>query len=121
MGESKTKGKKNVEMTPIGMTSKQFKSWRKRMDLKQKDAADCLGLKKRMIQYYETGERDGKAVEIPLYVRLACYAIERGCADFDGENLVRRPRKTTRKPSPDDPKEGDDVATNSTSSDMATS
>ncbi len=97
MGGSKTKGKKDVELTPIGMTSKQFKSWRKRMDLKQKDAADCLGLKKRMIQYYETGERDGKAVEIPLYVRLACYAIEKGCADFDGENLVRRPRKAPRK------------------------
>lgn len=98
MGGSKTKGKKDVELTPIGMTSKQFKSWRKRLDLKQKDAADCLGLKKRMIQYYETGERDGKAVEIPLYVRLACYAIEKGCADFDGENLVRRPRKVSRKP-----------------------
>ncbi len=54
------------------------------MGLKQKDAADLLGLKKRMIQYYEKGNRDGKAVTIPKSVRLACYALTIGISDFDG-------------------------------------
>jgi transcriptional regulator with XRE-family HTH domain len=66
------------------MTSAQFRAWRKSLGLKQKDAADVLGLKKRMIQYYERGERDGKTVAIPKTVRLACYAVLQGIADFDG-------------------------------------
>ena len=45
-----------------------------------------LGLNKRMIQYYEKGERDGKEVKIPEYIRLACYAINNNITDFDGEN-----------------------------------
>ena len=55
------------------------------MGLKQKDAAELLGLRKRMIQYYEKGERDGKIVQIPKYIRLACYALSENVADFDGE------------------------------------
>ncbi len=66
------------------MTPDQFRAWRKSLGLKQKEAAELLGLKKRMIQYYEKGERDGKAVEIPKTVRLACYALSLGVADFDG-------------------------------------
>ena len=52
----------------------------------QKEAAAMLGLNKRMIQYYEKGERDGKEVKIPKYIRLACYAISKNVTDFDGEN-----------------------------------
>ncbi len=37
------------------MTPGEFKSWRKSLGLKQKDIADLLGLKKRVIQYYEKG------------------------------------------------------------------
>ena len=66
------------------MTSSQFRAWRKAQGLRQKEAADLLGLKKRMIQYYEKGERDGKKVAIPKTVRLACYALSQGIADFDG-------------------------------------
>ena len=66
------------------MTPEQFKAWRKTLGLKQKDAADRLGLKKRMIQYYEKGARDGKPVDIPKTVRLACYALTQGIDDFDG-------------------------------------
>ena len=66
------------------MSSEQFKEWRQRHNLKQKDAAVLLGLKKRMIQYYEKGERDGKDVVIPRAVRLACYALSQGIVDFDG-------------------------------------
>lgn len=70
------------------MNPKQFRQWRRSLGLKQKEAADLLGLKKRMIQYYEKGERDGKSVAIPRYVRLACFAISRGIADFDGERTT---------------------------------
>ena len=54
---------------------KDFKRWRKNLKLSQKEAADLLGLKPRMVQYYERGERDGKKVNIPKAVRLACNAI----------------------------------------------
>lgn len=70
------------------MNSRQFREWRRALGLKQKEAADMLGLKKRMIQYYEKGERDGKKVDIPLYVRLACYALHSGVADYDGDKTV---------------------------------
>ena len=54
------------------MTPHQFKAWRKAMGLKQKEAAERLGLKKRVIQYYEHGHRDGKKVAVPKSVELAC-------------------------------------------------
>ena len=67
------------------MTPGEFKTWRKSLDLKQKEAAEKLGLKKRMIQYYETGNRSGKKVVIPKTVELACYALSAGIEAFDGE------------------------------------
>ncbi|MEO0382148.1 MAG: helix-turn-helix transcriptional regulator [Pseudomonadota bacterium] len=70
------------------MPAEAFRDWRKRLGLKQKDAADLLGLKKRMIQYYETGSRSGKHVSIPKSVRLACYALEAGVGDYDGQNIL---------------------------------
>ncbi len=70
------------------MTPEQFKRWRKAQGLKQKDAADLLGLKKRTIQYYEKGDRDGRRVEIPKSVRLACFAISQGVHDFAGEETT---------------------------------
>ncbi len=66
------------------MTPRKFKRWRKRLKLSQKEAADALGLKPRMIQYYEKGERNGEKVKIPKTVRLACYAIDQGVEDYDG-------------------------------------
>ncbi|MEM6711302.1 MAG: helix-turn-helix transcriptional regulator [Pseudomonadota bacterium] len=73
----------DVEETP--MEAEAFKEWRKRLGLKQKDAAELLGLKKRMIQYYETGTRSGNDVAIPKSIRLACYALEAGILDYDGK------------------------------------
>ncbi|MEZ5893382.1 MAG: helix-turn-helix transcriptional regulator [Parvularculaceae bacterium] len=61
-----------------------FKKWRKALGLSQKDAAHLLGLKRRMIQYYEKGEREGEKVKIPRSVRLACYAIAQGVEDYNG-------------------------------------
>jgi len=71
------------------MGPRQFRQWRKSLGLKQKDAADLLGLKKRIIQYYEKGERNGKEIQIPKYVRLACYAVGEGVRDFDGDKPER--------------------------------
>ncbi len=71
------------------MTPAQFKIWRKGLGFKQKDVADMLGLKKRVIQYYEKGKRDGKTVEIPKTVELACYAISQGFGGFDGQNASK--------------------------------
>jgi transcriptional regulator with XRE-family HTH domain len=61
-----------------------FRRWRKSLKLSQKEAAQALGLKRRMIQYYESGARNGEKVEIPLSVRLACYALAEGVADYHG-------------------------------------
>lgn len=66
------------------MEANDFRKWRKSLGLSQKDAANYLGLKRRMIQYYEKGERDGEKVSIPRAVRLACYAITEGVADYNG-------------------------------------
>lgn len=85
------------------MTPNHFKAWRKALGLSQKGAADALGLKNRIVQYYEKGERDGEKVKIPKHVRLACYALSVGVSDFhgpdgDGANAhgkQRRKRKRT--------------------------
>ena len=69
------------------MTPEQFRAWRKANGWKQRELADRLGLKRRMIQYYERGDRDGKKVEIPKTVRLACYAIACGVEEFDGRTV----------------------------------
>ena len=75
-------GKRVETMTPDA-----FKAWRKSLGLKQKDAADKLGLKKRVIQYYEKGARDGKDIEIPKTVELACFALSMGVETYDGRHL----------------------------------
>lgn len=81
------------------MTPDQFKSWRKAMGLKQREAADLLGLKKRVIQYYEQGERDGKPVDIPKTVALACFAITAGVNSYDGAIAAKpaKPASRSRK------------------------
>jgi transcriptional regulator with XRE-family HTH domain len=66
------------------MRPRDFKRWRKSLGLSQKMAADALGLKRRVVQYYEKGEREGKEVEIPKSVRLACYALNEGISDYHG-------------------------------------
>ena len=66
------------------MDAGDFRKWRKALNLSQKEAASLLGLKRRMIQYYEKGEREGEKVVIPRAVRLACYAISEGVSDYNG-------------------------------------
>jgi transcriptional regulator with XRE-family HTH domain len=84
------------------MTPSDFKAWRKSLGLSQKKAADALGLKNRIVQYYEKGERDGDKVKIPKHVRLACYALSLGVADYhgpaeDGAGRQGQDRKQLRK------------------------
>ena len=78
------------------MDSDRFREWRRSMGFKQKDAADRLGLKKRVIQYYEKGDRDGKRVEIPRSVELACFALSLGREQYDGRPLPRSAADLTR-------------------------
>ncbi len=80
-----------------------FKKWRKSLKLSQKDAAHSLGLKRRMIQYYEKGERDGEKVDIPRSVRLACYALTEGVEDYHGPN--RKVKRRDDKPKKDKERE----------------
>lgn len=82
------------------MSSKDFRHWRKSLKLSQKDAAEALGLKRRVVQYYEKGERDGEKVEIPKYVRLACYAVAQGINDYRG------PDRSPDKPVAEQPSAG---------------
>ncbi len=73
------------------MTHKDFRQWRKSLKLSQKEAAEALGLKRRVVQYYEKGERDGEKVEVPKAVRLACYALSAGVADYRGPGHLHQP------------------------------
>ncbi|MEM8916662.1 MAG: helix-turn-helix transcriptional regulator [Pseudomonadota bacterium] len=66
------------------MSPQDFKKWRKSLHLSQKEAAHALGLKRRILQYYEKGERDGDKVKVPLTVRLACCALAKGYSDYSG-------------------------------------
>ncbi len=75
------------------MKGHDFKRWRKSLELSQKQAADALGLKRRVVQYYEKGERDGDPVKIPRSVRLACYAIVIGVKDYHGPERERKKDK----------------------------
>ncbi|WP_420405075.1 helix-turn-helix transcriptional regulator [Nisaea sp.] len=77
------------------MTSGEFKKLRKFLKLSQKEMAEALGLKRRMIQYYEKGERDGEPLDIPKAVELACYALAAGVREFTFVGPKRASRKTT--------------------------
>ena len=85
------------------MKGHDFKRWRKAQEMSQKDAADALGLKRRVVQYYEKGERDGEPVKIPRVVRLACYAILIGITDYHGPEKDKKPKE--KKPKEKKPKE----------------
>ena len=75
--------KKSTAIEPE-MKPGDFKRWRKALKLSQKEAAEVLGPKRRVVQYYEKGERDGESVTIPKYIRLACCAVASGVQDYTG-------------------------------------
>ena len=84
---------KNEKMVGALMKGHDFKRWRKSLEMSQKEAADALGLKRRVVQYYEKGERDGDPVKIPRTVRLACYAITVGQKDYHGPEREKKKDK----------------------------
>lgn len=81
---TKSDRKKRKSDAAAVMSPASFKRWRKSLKLSQKEAANALGLKRRAVQYYEKGERNGEALKIPKAVRLACFALTQGCDDYEG-------------------------------------
>ncbi len=65
------------------MNKVSFKKWRKKNGFSQQQAADVLGLKRRMIQYYEKGKKGDKIIQIPKYIQLACEG-------FDLKNKIKK-------------------------------
>lgn len=82
------------------MDGKHLKAWRKSLNMSQKDAAEALGLKRRIFQYYEKGERDGEAVKPPKAVRLACWALTQGVVDYVGPELPDDKKKAAKAEKP---------------------
>ena len=80
---NKTKKKADPKKAAV-MPPEAFRAWRKSLRLSQKEAAAALGLKRRIVQYYEKGERDGARIEVPRTVRLACFALSQGAKDYPG-------------------------------------
>lgn len=58
------------------MTARQFQSWLKRHELSWTQAAKALGMGRRMIGYYASGEKP-----IPRTVALSCWAIDHGALE----------------------------------------
>ena len=65
-----------IEYRLLIMNASEFKKWRKSNRFSQSEAAEKLGLKRRMIQYYEKGKKGDKPVKIPKYIKLACQAVD---------------------------------------------
>ncbi len=79
------------------MKPSEFKAWRKLMMLTQKEAASALGLKSRIIQYYEKGERTGEKFAIPKAIELACYALTLGVDHYSGPEADEKNTKPKKK------------------------
>lgn len=93
------------------MRSSDFKRWRKSLELSQKQAAEALGLKRRMVQYYEKGERDGEKVAVPKAIRLACWALAAGVTDYHGPDVRLERARPADVPSGSDADSGEGDAT----------
>ena len=76
------------------MQPSEFKAWRKSLALTQKQAAELLGLNSRIIQYYEKGVRNGKQLEIPKAIELACYTLNLGIKSYSGPDLIETKSST---------------------------
>ena len=70
-----------------------FEAWRKLMEMTQKDTASALGLKSRIIQYYEKGERNGQKFAIPTAIELACYALSLCVESYSGPETDKKKAK----------------------------
>ena len=83
------------EQAGVTMSSDAFKHWRERKAYTLDSAARALGLSRRMIAYYEQGEKP-----IPRVVALAARALEGDSALVEkmekGGNTIRRYRNALR-------------------------
>ena len=59
------------EQSGAAMSAKQFREWRKRMNLSLSGAAEALGISRRMVAYYDSGEKP-----IPKAIWLATKGLE---------------------------------------------
>jgi len=59
-----------LEQVTHMMTPAMIKEWRQGLGFSLTQAANILGLSRRMVAYYESGEK-----EIPKYVALACMGV----------------------------------------------
>jgi transcriptional regulator with XRE-family HTH domain len=76
------------------MTPDRFRQWRKALGLKQKDAADRLGLKKRMIQYYEKGMPKRTDISSILIIGAGPIVIGQACEfDYSGTQACKALRE----------------------------
>jgi transcriptional regulator with XRE-family HTH domain len=72
------------------MQASEFKAWRKLMKWTQKEAASSLGLKSRIVQYYEKGDRNGEKFTIPKAIELACYTLTLGVDHYSGPKIDKK-------------------------------
>jgi transcriptional regulator with XRE-family HTH domain len=79
------------------MKPSDFKRWRRSLGMSQKEAAEALGLKRRVVQYYEKGERDGEPVKIAKAIRLACWALSQKVVDYHGPEREREKDREKRE------------------------
>ena len=83
------------EQAGVTMSSDAFKHWRERKAYTLDSAARALGLSRRMIAYYEQGEKP-----IPRVVALAARALEGDSGLVEkmekGDNTIRRYRNALR-------------------------
>lgn len=75
------------------MKPSQVRAWRKSLKMTQQEAASALGLKLRIIQCYEKGERNGEKFAIAKAITLACYALTLGVDSYSGPEPDRKNRK----------------------------
>ena len=67
------------------MTPQDFAMWRKNRGWSRPKAGAALGISEGSVKLYEAGRRfdDGRPVEIPLTVQLACAALTHGLTPAD--------------------------------------
>ena len=80
------------------MTPQDFQAWRKARGESRAASAAALGISQATIKLYEAGRRfdDGRPVEIPLAVQLACAALTHGLSPADALKEPRARKSKTR-------------------------
>lgn len=75
------------------MKAEDFTAWREKMGLNRVQSAEALGLSRNMPKRYEDGE-----AEIPLYIALACAALDFGLPPWRAVQTIGSPSITDDLP-----------------------